>query len=146
LEVHRTTVAPLVVNAPLRTTPGAYGSNVAVTVVSLFTVTVHGLVEQPPPEKPPKLDPAAWVAVRTTWVPFITVSVQLEPQFMLPSPLTTVPEPAPARETVRVDALFVNDPFISKMLQHVLPLEPTAEIHQVSNPVELLNATPGYPA
>jgi hypothetical protein len=43
--------------------------NCALTVVAAVTVTVHGLVVQPPPEKPPKVEPPAGVAVKVTVPP-----------------------------------------------------------------------------
>jgi hypothetical protein len=61
----------------------------------------HGPVpEQPPPEKPAKLDPASGTAVRVTVLPPVNAAAQAEPHTIPPGVLVTVPEPVPAFESV----------------------------------------------
>ena len=54
---------PLLATLPLDTNVGTTGPKVAVTVVSLLSLTAHGLVEHPPPLKPLKTEPALGDAV-----------------------------------------------------------------------------------
>src|SRR2546425_12401907 len=84
-------------------------SKVAVTVVFAVMVTVHGAVPlHPAPLHPAKTDPAAAVAVRVTAVPLLKVAEQIDPQFISPPPLVTVPDPVPALMTVKAKVLRVN--------------------------------------
>ncbi len=81
--------------------------NVAVTVMSAFTVTVQGPVPlQPPPLKPPPLKPAkveslAALACRVTEVLDVKLSEQSAPQLILVP--VTIPLPDPALLMVRVN-------------------------------------------
>src|SRR3989344_807026 len=78
-------------------------SNVAVTVVSAFSVSVQvpacpaggGVPLHPPPLQPAKVEPLAGVAVRVETVPGVTPETeQVAPQLM--EPPVTVPVPVPA--------------------------------------------------
>ncbi|PYN64454.1 MAG: hypothetical protein DMD93_22490 [Candidatus Rokuibacteriota bacterium] len=73
------------------------------TVVAAETETTHDPVpEHPPPLQPPKVDPAAGVAVSVTAVPLVKLAAQVAPHVMPAGALVTVPLPVPALETVRV--------------------------------------------
>jgi len=108
---------------------------VAVTVVAVFSVTVHVPVpmQPPPPLQPVKVDPAAGAAVSVTIVPFANDAEHVAPQEMAAGLLVTVPLPAPAFETVNVDVVDTPVPVTSRdtvspsavMLRFVLatPLE-----------------------
>ena len=89
---------------PIPTTRlAANGMNVAVTVVAAETVTLHVVpLVLEHPDQPENVELAPGVAVTVTCVPLVTVLVQLDPQLMVPSGLVTVPEPVPARATVKV--------------------------------------------
>jgi len=56
--------------------------NVAVTVVSAVTVTMHDIAapEHPPPVKPANDEPAAGVAVNITLLPSIKLAEHMSPQ------------------------------------------------------------------
>jgi hypothetical protein len=72
--------------------------NVAVTVVSPLSVTLHAAVPlQPPPFHPENVEPEAAAAVRVTLVPATTVSVQSLPHVIPVGVLLTVPVPVPLR-------------------------------------------------
>ena len=58
--------------------------------------------EQPPPDQPPNVEPAAGLAVSVTIVPSSNDAEQVEPQSIPAGLLVTVPLPPPARATVRV--------------------------------------------
>src|SRR3989344_6482240 len=81
---------------------GVAMSNVAVTLVSAFSVSVQVPVpEHPPPLQPAKVEPEVGVAVRVETVPGVTPETkQVAPQLM--EPPVTVPEPVPVFERVRV--------------------------------------------
>jgi len=82
---------------------------VAVTVVVAVTVTAHEPVPlHPPPLQPAKTDPAAAVAVNVTAVPVLKVAEQVDPQFISPPPLVTVPDPVPDLMTVKAKVLRAN--------------------------------------
>jgi hypothetical protein len=71
--------------------------NVAVTVVSAFTVTVHTAVPpQPPPLHPENVESEAAAAVRVTLVPATIVSEQSLPHVIPLGVLVTVPVPVPS--------------------------------------------------
>ena len=89
-------------------------TKVAVTVVAAFIVTVQVPVpEQPPPLQPPKVEPVAAAAVRVTIVPFAYDAEHVVPQLMPVGELVTVPLPAPAFETVKVDPVDAPVPVTS---------------------------------
>lgn len=76
-------------------------ANVAVTVVAARSVTTHAPVPlQPPPLQPPKVEPLEATAVSVTVEPASKLALQLEPHPMPAGEDVTVPEPAPARETM----------------------------------------------
>src|SRR5205814_8681337 len=89
---------------PVERVSGVTGSGkVAVTVVAAVTDTTHDPVPvHPPPLQPPKVDPAAGVAVSVTAVPLVKLAAQVAPHVMPAGALVTVPLPVPALETVRV--------------------------------------------
>src|ERR1700758_2509791 len=77
---------------------GGFAVNVAVTDSSELIVTAHVPVpEQPPPDQPAKLDPAAAAAVNVTCVPAVKLCEQLPGQ-LIPEPVT-LPDPVPANPT-----------------------------------------------
>jgi len=79
-------------------------TKLAVTDVAAFTVTVQEPVPvQPPPLQPLKVEPAAAAAVRVTDVPFANEAEQVAPHEMPAGELVTVPLPAPALLTVKVE-------------------------------------------
>jgi len=89
-------------------------TKVAVTVVAAFIVTVQVPVpEQPPPLQPLKVEPVAAAAVRVTIVPVAYDAEHVVPQVMPVGELVTVPLPAPAFETVRVDPVDAPVPVTS---------------------------------
>jgi len=89
-------------------------TKVAVTVVAAFIVTVQVPVpEQPPPLQPLKVEPVAAAAVRVTIVPFAYDAEHVVPQLMPVGELVTVPPPAPAFETVKVDPVDAPVPVTS---------------------------------
>ena len=79
-------------------------SNVAVTLVAAFTVTVH-VVDWPvhAPLQPANVEDAVGVAVSVTTVPFTKRSEQSAPQLMPIGFDVTVPEPWPARVIVNTE-------------------------------------------
>jgi hypothetical protein len=87
----------------------AEDANVAVTVVALVGVTVQVPVpEQPPPDHPPKTEPAAEVAVRTTELPDGKLAEHVVPHVMPAGALVTLPFPSPARTTVTATGAGAN--------------------------------------
>src|SRR5215470_149741 len=89
-------------------------TKLAVTVVAAFTVTVQVPVPvQPPPLQPPKVEPVAAAAVRVTIVPFAYDAEHVAPQLMPAGELVTVPLPAPALETVKVEPVDTPVPVTS---------------------------------
>jgi len=79
-------------------------TKLAVTVVAAFMVTVHvPVLVQPPPLQPVNVEPAAAAAVSVTDVPFVNDAEQVVPQEMPAGLLVTVPLPAPALDTVKVE-------------------------------------------
>jgi hypothetical protein len=75
----------------------------AVTVVSLCSVTSQAPVpEQPPPDQPVNVEPESAVAVSVTCVPAPNELEQVEPQLMPAGLLATVPEPLPDLLTLNV--------------------------------------------
>jgi len=79
-------------------------TKLAVTVVAAFMVTVHVPVPvQPPPLQPVNVEPAAAAAVSVTDVPVVNDAEQVVPQEMPAGLLVTVPLPAPALDTVKVE-------------------------------------------
>ena len=75
--------------------------NVAVTLVVLFTVTLHRPVPEHAPDQPVKVEPVDAIATRVTAVPFGTTAEHVEPQVIAPP--VTVPVPVPNLETVTVE-------------------------------------------
>src|SRR4051812_35128712 len=74
---------------------------VAVTVVSLVSVTMHVPVpEQPAPDQPVNVDPAAEVAVSVTCVPLANPAEHVAPQLIPAGELDTLPVPLPPLLTV----------------------------------------------
>src|SRR5262245_38468436 len=85
-------------------------TNVAVTVAAAFIVTVQVPAPvHPPPLQPLKVEPAAAAAVRVTIVPFAYDAEHVLPQLMPVGELVTVPLPAPALETVKVEPVGPPD-------------------------------------
>jgi hypothetical protein len=89
--------------APARLTLSAKDcrAKVAVTELAAFIVTVHVPVPVHAPLQPVNVAPAAGVAVSVTAVPLLKAAEQVDPQLMPAGALVTVPDPAPARLTVR---------------------------------------------
>src|SRR6185295_16283100 len=84
------------------TTGTGWATNVAEIVLAADIVKVHGAVpEQPAPDQPVNVDPAAGVAVRVTIEPAPTSVTQVRPQSTVSGLDVTVPEPLPALVTVR---------------------------------------------
>jgi hypothetical protein len=74
--------------------------NVAVTDCAPLIVTEHVPVpEQPPPDHPAKVDPAAGAAVNVTTVPSVKLAEHVDPQLIPEGLEVTVPLPVPARVT-----------------------------------------------
>jgi hypothetical protein len=96
-------------------------AKVAVTEAAAFMVTMQVLVpEQPPPLQPVNVEPAAGAAVRVTTVPLVNDAAHVEPQEMPAGLLVTVPLPAPALDTVRVEPFETPVPVTSR--DNVSPL------------------------
>jgi hypothetical protein len=75
--------------------------NDAVTAWSPFIVTVHGPVpEQPPPDQPSNMEPAAGVAVSVTPLPGENEAEQVPGHEIPAGELVTVPEPEPVTDTL----------------------------------------------
>ena len=80
--------------------------NVAVTDLLALITTVHVPVPlHPLPFQPPKVDPAAGIAVNVTEVPLVKAKLQVVPQSIPAGLLVTVPSPTPALVTVSVNVL-----------------------------------------
>ena len=77
-----------------------WATNVAVTVLSWFMVTLQAPEPEHPPPQFPKREPLASRRVRLTGVPELYVCLQSLPQLIRPSPLVTVPVPLPPFCTV----------------------------------------------
>src|SRR5215470_8726910 len=89
--------------------------NVAVTEAAAFMVTVQVPVPvQPPPLQPENVEPAAGVAVNVTAVPVVKDVEHVVPQEIPVGALVTVPLPAPALETVRVEVADAPVPLTSR--------------------------------
>src|SRR3989344_516803 len=94
-------------------------SNVAVTLVSVFSVSVHVPVpEHAPPLQPVNVEPLDATAVRVETVPGVTPETeQVEPQFIEPPDEVTVPVPVPFLVMERVTVtppLGFGKPFASR--------------------------------
>jgi len=89
-------------------------TKLAVTVVGAFTVTVQVLVPVQPPLHPVKVEPAAAAAVSVTEVPLANDAEQVAPQEMPAGLLVTVPLPAPAFDTVKVELVDPPVPVTSR--------------------------------
>jgi hypothetical protein len=102
---------------------GGVAVNVAVTVWSLLSVTVHVEVpEHPPPDQPANVDPDAGVAVSVIAVPCAAVWLHVPGQLI--DPPDTLPLPVPASET---DMLAVGENASANAVWPAkLPSSPTA--------------------
>jgi hypothetical protein len=102
-----------------------WSAKVAVTLRAALIVTVQVLAvpEQPPPLQPEKVEPAAGAAVRVTAVPDVKEVEQVAPQAMPAGLLVTVPLPAPALVSVRV-----NDGSAKVAVTEVAPLIVTVQV------------------
>ena len=95
-----TVPVPLPAKVTLRVTPG---TNVAPTVVSEFTVKVHGPVPtHPDPLHPANEEPWAAAADRVTFEPPLNDAEHNDPQSIPAGLLLMVPEPLPRRVTETV--------------------------------------------
>ena len=84
-------------------------AKVAVTAWAALMVTAQVPVPvQPPPLQPVNVEPAAGVAVKVTAVPLAKAAEQVAPQEMPAGALETVPVPAPALVTARVNGCSAN--------------------------------------
>src|SRR5437868_3495091 len=82
------------------------GLKVAVTDRAALIVTVHGPVPVHAPPQPPKVEPAAGVAVKVIGVPLSYTAEQfaaVSGQSKRPALEVTLPRPVPALATVRVN-------------------------------------------
>ena len=70
----------------------------------IVTVQVLPVTLQLEPVQPAKDEPAAGVAVNVTTVPLANDDVHVAPQLMPAGLLVTVPEPAPALPTLKVNS------------------------------------------
>jgi hypothetical protein len=99
------------VPVPARATVSVRGAsvNVAATLAGPVTLTEQAPTpEQPPPDQPAKFEPTAGLAVRTTAVPWLKLSLQSGVQ-SIPSGLEPMlPFPLPDRVTVNGYWLSVN--------------------------------------
>src|ERR1035437_7434381 len=96
-------VVPLILTDPLRFTLGLERLNVEVTVALPFTIMWQTLLlDEVQPAQLPNTEPIDAVAVRSTSAPWTTVSEHAPGQLIWPSPLWTLPVPAPARDVVNV--------------------------------------------
>jgi hypothetical protein len=83
---------------------GGAESNVAVTVVSEVSTTVHVPVPlQPPPDQPEKSEPNAGAGVNVMLAPYVKSDAHVRPQSIPAGADVTVPVPVPAGVTVKVD-------------------------------------------
>jgi hypothetical protein len=113
--------------------------NVAVTVVALVTVTVHGPVPlHPPPLQPVNSEPTAGPAVSVTTVPLIKLALQVAPQLIPAGLLVTVPVPAPASVTLSMCVGLKVAVTVLSVLMVTLHVVPDA----LSQPLQLLKAFP----
>jgi hypothetical protein len=91
---------------PLRRQGGGSGSNDAVTLLAWVIDTVHVPVpEQPLPDQPVNVDPAAAAAVNVTDVPLLKLAeseLHPGPQLIPPGDDVTVPDPDPPFDKVNV--------------------------------------------
>src|SRR5581483_9191021 len=90
---------PVPANVTVKATPAL--EKVAVTELAALTVTVQVAVPEQAPDHPAKAEPTAGVADNCTTVPTAKSAVHPDPQLIPAGVLDTVPEPFPARETVR---------------------------------------------
>src|SRR5882724_5561686 len=97
-------------------------------VVAPDTVTVHDPVPLQSPAHPVKTEDAFGVAVRVTAVPFTKLAAHVAPQLMPAGLLVTVPEPAPAGETVRAKVgakvAVTLVAAVSVTVQEAVPVQP----------------------
>src|SRR6202795_510825 len=98
-------------------------TKVAVTVVFAEIVRVQVRMPlHPPPDHPPKVEPAAAAAVRMTCVFTRKLALQVVPQLIPDGVLVTVPEPLPITLTERVGWTWTNSglyPLSAKIAQAV---------------------------
>jgi hypothetical protein len=122
------------VPVPALFTVSVEGTALKVAVTDLFALitTTHVPVPlHPLPLQPPKVDPVAAVAVKVTVVPDTKGKLQVAPHTIPAGLLVTVPIPAPAGVTVRVNvftgavkvAVTVWSAFITT-IQDPVPLQP----------------------
>lgn len=114
--------------------------NVAVTDVLLDRVTTQVPVpEQPPPDHPPKVDPAFAVAVSVTAVPLAKPAVQVEPQVMPAGELLTEPLPLPESATVScgpLDADVLNVA-VTDAAEETMMLQLPVPLHAPDQPAKV---------
>ena len=118
-----------------------WGANVAVTVLSVFMVTLHVVpLEVSQPLQVSNLDAASGVAVSVTAVPEAIDAEQVAPQLM-PPPLT-VPDPVPLFWTVNVrGGTSVMVKVAVTVLSAVMVTVQVAPL-EVSQPLQLPNVDP----
>jgi hypothetical protein len=91
-----------------------FSVKVAVTLLAAFIVTLQAPLPVQAPDQPLKSEVAAGVAVRFTTAPFVNEAEHVAPQEMPPGLLVTVPLPAPAFDTVRVEPFETPVPVTSR--------------------------------
>src|SRR6201995_3621842 len=88
---------------------GGITANVAVTVWSLFIVTMHDCVpEQPAPLQPAKVEPLSGEATSSTSDPWSNANEQSLGQLMWKLVSCTDPVPPPANVTLRVNCVWAT--------------------------------------
>jgi hypothetical protein len=85
------------------------GANAAFTFAALGPMDkLHAPVPEHAPVQPPKAEPPAGTAVKTTLDPFAKFEEQVGPQLMPAGALVTCPLPLPIRETLTGDDVELN--------------------------------------
>jgi hypothetical protein len=116
-------------------------AKLAMTVWLAFIATIHEPVPlHPAPLQPPNVDPADGVAVNVTVVPLLKVELQVVPQLMPEGLLITVPSPAPALVTARVNVFGVAKLAVTVWLVFIATIHEPVPLHPA--PLQPVNVEP----
>jgi hypothetical protein len=95
--------------------------------------------EQPPPDHPPKVDPALAAAVSVTTVPLAKFAVQAVPQLMPAGELVTEPLPLPDSATVSCGPLeaAVLNVAVTEVADATMMLQVPVPLHAPDQPANV---------
>jgi hypothetical protein len=114
-------------------------AKVAVAERAAFIVTVHAPVPVHAPLQPVKVAPAAGVAVSVTAAPAANDAEQVVPQLMPAGALVTVPDPAPARLTLRAKDCRAKVA-VAELAAFIVTVHAPVPVHAPLQPVKVAPA------